>query len=76
MMTVLALYCRQMGNWIARSNLSTASIEAMTEKEEDVVTSSCSKKTPPLSCQHQQQVGEVAVTQWVSSPFLPALLHI
>ena len=72
---VLALYCSQMGNWIAHSDLFATSTEVMTE-EEDVVTTSCSKKMLRLSRQLLQQAGEVVTTHRASFLFLPILLHI
>ena len=50
---VLNLYCSQMGNRIAHSDLSATSTEAMTEEEGDVATPSCSKNMPLLFHWHQ-----------------------
>ena len=72
---VLALYCSQMGNQIAHSDLSATSTEAITE-EEDIVTTSCSKKTLCLFHWLPLPVGEVITTHQVSFLFLQALSHI
>ena len=71
--TVLNLYCSQMGNQIAYSDLSATSTEAMTEEEGDIATPSCSKKTPLLFHWHQWRVGGDKATQQAFSPFLPIL---
>ena len=54
--TVLAPYCRQMGKWIALLDLFATSTDTRT-KEEDVATSSFSKKTLHLFRQLPQLAG-------------------
>ena len=73
--TVLAPYCRQMGKWIALSDLFATSTDTRT-KEEDVATSSFSKKTLHLFRQLPQLAEGDIITQWGSFLSLPILLHI
>ena len=70
--TVLTLYCREIGNQIARSDLFATSTEAIME-EEDIVTASCSKKMVCLSHWRLQRVGGGITTQQVSFPSSPIL---
>ena len=73
--TVLTPYCSRIGNLIARLDLFATSTEVITE-EEDIVTTSCAKKTFCLFHWLLQQVGEVTTTHWVSSLFPLILLNI
>ena len=74
--TVLALYHSLMGNRKARSDLLATITEAMSREEEDVTTSSCFKKTAPLLHRRLPQFARGVITQQVSFPSLPSLLHI
>ena len=73
---VLALYHSLMGNRKARSDLLATITEAMSREEEDVTTSSCSKKTAPRFCRHLPRFANGVITQRVSFLSPPSLLHI
>ena len=60
----------------ACSDLLATITEAMSREEEDVTTSSCFKKTAPRFRQHLPRFARGVITQWVSFPSLPSLLHI
>ena len=74
--TVLALYCSLMGNHKAHSDLLATITEAMSREEEDITPSSCFKKTAPRFRRHLPRFARGVITQWVSFPSLPSLLHI
>ena len=74
--TVLALYRSLMGNRKAHSDLLATITEAMSREEEDVTMSSCFKKTAPQFRQHLPRFARGVITQRVSFPSLPSLLHI
>ena len=74
--TVLALYHNLIGNRKARSDLLATITEAISREEEDVMTSSCFKKTAPRFRRHLLQSARGIITQRVSFLSPPSLSHI
>ena len=74
--TVLTLYCSLIGNHRARSDLLATITEAILREEEDVMTSSCFKKTVPRFHQHLLRSARGRVTQRVSFLSPPSFSHI
>ena len=73
---VLALYRNLIGNCKAHSDLLATITEAISREEEDVMMSSCFKKTAPRFRRHLPQSARGITTQWVSFLSLPGLSHI
>ena len=74
--TVLALYRSSIGNRKAHLDLLATITEAISREEEDVMMSSCFKKTASRFRWHLPQSARGITTQRVSSLSLPSLLHI